>query len=113
MSRNILAASLMWCGVAFAADIPKDPKSFAELLHHDNQAEVELGKLAQEKAGSPAVKQFAQMMIEDHQKGDQRLRSSAREQNWQLAETGHPAPKESTNRQGTLSPSPPASSTRR
>jgi putative membrane protein len=86
MSRQILAAALVWCGMAFAADIPKDPRSFSEMLHHDNQSEVELAKLAQQKAGSPAVKQFAQMIIEDHQKGDQRLMSFAREQKWQLGE---------------------------
>lgn len=40
-------------------------------------AEVELGKLAKERAASPDVKQFGQMMIDDHTKAGDQLKQIA------------------------------------
>ncbi len=39
----------------------------ASCLVHDNQAEIALGRMAQEKAESGAVKKFAGMMVQEHQ----------------------------------------------
>ncbi len=39
----------------------------ANCLVHDNQAEIILGRMAQDKSESGAVKKFAGMMVEDHQ----------------------------------------------
>jgi len=41
---------------------------FANCLLSDNRAEVELSQLAEKQAKSSEVKQFAQMMVRDHQK---------------------------------------------
>jgi predicted outer membrane protein len=40
--------------------------ALAQWLVNGNKAEIELGKLASEKASSPDVKEFAQMMVKDH-----------------------------------------------
>lgn len=40
--------------------------ALAQHLANGNKAEIELGKLASEKASSPEVKEFAQMMVKDH-----------------------------------------------
>jgi putative membrane protein len=40
-------------------------------------SEVELGQLAQQKAASPDVKQFAQMMIDDHSSANMKLQKLA------------------------------------
>jgi len=40
--------------------------ALAQHLANGNKAEIELGKLAAEKASSPEVKEFAQMMVKDH-----------------------------------------------
>ena len=41
-------------------------QKFVEDAAKGNRAEVELGKMVASKATSPAVKQFAQMMVKDH-----------------------------------------------
>ena len=51
--------------------------SFAMKAAQANFAEVELGKLAQQKASSDDVKKFAQMMVDDHTKALDDLKSSA------------------------------------
>lgn len=43
--------------------------------------EVQLGKLALTKASSPKVKQFAQMMIDDHSKANDELMNAAKMKN--------------------------------
>jgi putative membrane protein len=48
-------------------------------------AEVELGELAQQKAVSPEVKQFAQMMVRDHTKANSELKQIAGQENIQLS----------------------------
>jgi putative membrane protein len=45
-----------------------------------SMAEVELGKLAEERAGSAAVKAFGQQMVADHSKASQELRGLAAKQ---------------------------------
>jgi putative membrane protein len=51
--------------------------SFAMKAAQANFAEVELGKLAQQKASSDDVKKFAQMMVDDHTKALDDLKSAA------------------------------------
>jgi putative membrane protein len=56
-----------------------DPKLQGQLekIHADNQAEVQLGKLAEQNAQSPEVKKFGEKMQTDHQKGDAKLTAHA------------------------------------
>jgi len=50
---------------------------FANCLLADNRAEVELSQLAEKQAQSSEVKQFAQMMVRDHEKMIQQLEQAA------------------------------------
>ena len=60
---------------------PADPaaadKEFAKEAAQGGAAEVELGKLAQEKGSSDAVKQFGARMVQDHSKAAENLRQAA------------------------------------
>jgi putative membrane protein len=50
---------------------------FAKDAAADGLAEVELGRLAVEKASSPEVKSFGQKMIDDHSKANEELKALA------------------------------------
>ena len=49
-------------------------------------AEVELGKLATEKASNPEVKKFGQRMVDDHSKANEQLKQMAAEEHVKLPE---------------------------
>ncbi len=59
------------------ADRMASDKKFVQKAAEGNMAEVELGKLAQEKASSDAVKQFGARMEQDHTKANQDLQQAA------------------------------------
>lgn len=54
-----------------------DDKKFLKDAAEGGMAEVELGKLAAEKATSPDVKQFGQKMVDDHTKANDQLKEVA------------------------------------
>lgn len=63
---------------ARAADDPKVPPVdalFAREAAAMNQAEIQLGKDAADHATTPAVKQFAQKMVDDHTKAGDQLKN--------------------------------------
>lgn len=58
-----------------------DDKKFIKEAALGGMTEVELGKLAQQKASSDAVRQFAQKMIDDHTKANDQLKEVAQRDN--------------------------------
>ena len=58
-----------------------DSKKFLKEAAEGGIAEVELGKIAEQKASSPAVKQFAERMITDHTKANDQLKQLASKEN--------------------------------
>jgi putative membrane protein len=58
-----------------------DEKRFVKDAFVGGLSEVELGKLAVQKASSDAVKQFAQKMIDDHSKANDELKAIAAKEN--------------------------------
>jgi putative membrane protein len=66
-------------------EVPSQESEVVQRLHQANESEVKLGQLAQQKAQSPAVKDFAKMIVEDHQKADQQLQQLAKAKGWRLS----------------------------
>lgn len=58
-----------------------DDKKFLKDAAIGGMTEVELGKLAQQKASSDAVKQFGQKMVDDHTKANDQLKEVASKEN--------------------------------
>jgi putative membrane protein len=68
-------------------------KSFVKEAAIGGLAEVQLGRLATEKASSPDVKQFAQKMVDEHGKANEKLMAIAKQKNIEVPTelTGKPA----------------------
>jgi len=63
------------------AELSSADKTFMEKAAQDGLAEVQLGQLAEQKAASPKVKQFAERMVTDHSKANQDLQQVAKQLN--------------------------------
>ena len=63
------------------ADATAADKKFVKEAAEGGLAEVELGKLAQEKGSSDSVKQFGERMVQDHSKANDELKKAAAEAN--------------------------------
>ncbi|HEX6707279.1 MAG TPA: DUF4142 domain-containing protein [Albitalea sp.] len=62
---------------AATAALPPADVDFVTKAAEDGQFEVEVAKLAVDKAGDPAIKAFAQMLVDDHTAANDRLRQIA------------------------------------
>jgi putative membrane protein len=58
--------------------------NFLKTMANGGMAEVEVGKLATEKAMNPDVKKFAQQMVDDHSKTNEKVKTLAKEKNVDL-----------------------------
>jgi putative membrane protein len=65
--------------------IPADPKAQLERLHHINQMEIQLGRLAQQNGMSQDVKSYGEMLVRDHTTADERLMSYAQQKGLKLS----------------------------
>lgn len=97
-----LAASIVACagdkrandntagGAAVGTTGASADRDFIEDQLEDGKAEVNLGRLAADRASNPQVKEFAQMMVRDHETAGEELRQAASAANVQLREPPEP-----------------------
>jgi putative membrane protein len=62
-----------------AAKVDQGLAQGLQKLHAANQAEIQMGQMGTQSAQDPQVKQFAQQMVDDHQKNDQQLEQLAQQ----------------------------------
>lgn len=84
MRTFVALAALVLAGNVFAKDIPD--KGFLEKAAKSAQMEIHMGRLGQQHASSPAVKEFAQRLVQDHQKAQQELQTLASARGLQFKE---------------------------
>jgi len=85
LKRAALAASFVLASTtAMAQPIAEDDLGFMRQAAHNGHAEVESSKLAQQKASSAQVKEFAKRMIDDHTKTNAELEKLATAKGVQL-----------------------------
>ena len=79
MKRQLMAAALVAGAtlLATAARADSPDKAFIEKAAKGGMAEVEMGKVAQEKASNAQVKAFAGRMVTDHSKANEELKAIA------------------------------------
>lgn len=72
---------------AAIAPVDNESSNFAVKAADAGMAEVKLGEVAQQNASSPRVKAFGQMMVQDHSKANQELKSLASAKNVTLPDS--------------------------
>jgi putative membrane protein len=80
MTRQAILGAAMILGLAAAPVLAAD-ETWVMKVAKGGMAEVELGKLAAEKASSDAVKKFGQRMVDDHGKANDELKALAQKKN--------------------------------
>jgi putative membrane protein len=70
--------------VTFGCSSAKDSGKFAPTAAQGGMAEVELGRLAMQRAGDDSVKEFGQRMVVDHSRANQELKLVAAKKNLSL-----------------------------
>jgi putative membrane protein len=86
MKFVIIAALTAAAPLAFAAGSTAD-SSFYRTVAQGGMAEVDLGKLAEQKSTDPKVKSFAEMMVKDHSAANEKLESLASSKHIPLPKT--------------------------
>lgn len=85
MNRFNRAAITMAMAASSVAALAADPDaSFYEKAAEGGLAEVELGKLAQDKSPTASVKEFGAMMVKDHSAANEKLTAVAAKNNVKL-----------------------------
>jgi putative membrane protein len=82
MCIAVIAISLILPASLLAAENPD--ATFYKKAAEGGMAEVELGKLAQDKSPTPSVKEFGGMMITDHSAANDKLKAIAERKNIKL-----------------------------
>lgn len=86
--RLVASATLLFLGgSAFAADPPSTVDVLGK-LHHADQTEITMGKLAEKDGQSKQVKELGKMLVKDHTAADRKVSVLAKAEKIDLADAG-------------------------
>jgi putative membrane protein len=77
MNKLLLTVGIAALATTQAMAASSPDKTFAKKAAQGGLAEVQVGQLAQQKATSPQVKEFAQTLVNDHMQANQELQQIA------------------------------------
>lgn len=60
------------------------PEKLLQKLHHVNLEEIHMGQMALQKSTNEEVKRYAQTLVDDHTKADEKVKEAAKAQNVEL-----------------------------
>jgi putative membrane protein len=80
-----IVMGLVLAGGAVMAGEPSDTAAVLGKLHHSNQMEIDMGRLAVQKGQANGVTTFGTMLVLDHTAADQQVVALARRENIDLA----------------------------
>jgi putative membrane protein len=86
---GVALALLLAGGAARAADTSETATVLGK-LHHSNQMEIDMGKLAQEKGMSKEVKSYGKTLVTDHTAADKKVTALAKQEKIELTATMPP-----------------------
>ncbi len=101
-SRQFLTAlglAALLAGPAAAASMAPP---FAREAARGGTTEVELGRMAADRASDPQVRDFAQRMVDDHTRANDQLERIARDRGWMLPQAPDPEHRSEMRRMSTL-----------
>ena len=78
MKRTILLAGSVIAALALTPAYADSPRQFLRDALQGDNSEIMLGRMAAERARSPAVREFGQTLVSDHQQARQEVRDLAR-----------------------------------
>jgi putative membrane protein len=84
---TLLMALLMSAAMAESPAMSHTPEVLLEKLAQGGMTEIEAGKLAQTKGTAPGVKEFGEMMVEDHGAANEKVKALAATRNVTLPKT--------------------------
>jgi putative membrane protein len=91
LDMKILSSLLMTlfatAALAESPAMPQTPEALLGKLAQGGMTEIEAGKLAQTKGTAPGVKEFGEMMVEDHSAANEKVKTLAASRNVTLPQT--------------------------